>query len=191
MRRIITILVTALGLSTQAIAATPHLYEVQVLVFANHLHKLDGHEQWSQEKITPIAGFKRALAPSDSLPLGSQLAIAQSTLSRHPHYSIIGAYSWVQNAVSLRTTKAIRIESQTGGGKLKGVIRVFQWRLMHVALDLHYTPTAGVLGSDTPQVYQLRESRPIALRRTNYFDHPKFGVLVRIVPYTGPVGSQR
>jgi hypothetical protein len=27
----------------------------------------------------------------------------------------------------------------------------------------------------------------VALRATNYFDHPKFGVLVRVVPYTGPV----
>ena len=186
MRRIIPILVAALGLTTQAYAAPPHLYEIQVLVFANHLRKLDGQEQWGQEKISRITGFKKALSPNDSLPLGSQLAIAQSILARHTHYTILAAASWVQNLVSLRTTKPIRIENDTNG-KLKGVIRVFQWRLMHITLDLHYTPTASVLSTGPATTYQLIASRPMALRQTNYFDHPKLGVLVRIVPYTGPV----
>ena len=190
MRRIIPIFLAVLGLCAQALAAKPPLYEVQVLIFANHLRKLDGHEHWSQEKISPITGFQKALSPSRSLPPGSRLAVAQSILSHHPHYTILAARSWVQNMVPLRATKAIQIKSRADG-HLKGVIRVFRWHLIHVALDLHYTPSGdGLQGSDSSgSTYQLRQSRPVALRRTNYFDHPKFGVLVRVVPYTGPVGS--
>ncbi|AWP23948.1 hypothetical protein C4901_11935 [Acidiferrobacter sp. SPIII_3] len=186
MRRIVLIAAATLGLAAQAWAASPRLYEVDVLVFANHLRKLDGNEHWNQEKITPIAGFKKALSPSHGLPQGSQLAVAQSILARHPHYTILAARSWVQNVIALRKTKAVRITSRRDG-RLKGVIRVFQWRLMHVALDLHYTPDATTHSSRQATVYQMVESRPVALRATNYFDHPKFGVLVRVVPYTGPV----
>lgn len=191
MRRILPTFLAVLGLCTQALAAQTPLYEVQVLVFANHLRKLDGHEHWNEEKIAPITGFKKALSPSTSLPAGSQLAIAQSILSRHPHYTILAARSWVQNMVRLRATKAIRIESRRNG-HLKGVIRVFRWHLIHVALDLHYTPSGGLQSThSSDSTYQLRESRPVALRRTNYFDHPKFGVLVRIIPYTGPLGASQ
>lgn len=190
MRRILPLFLAVLGLCTQAIAAQTPLYEVQVLVFANHLKKLDGHEHWNEEKVTPLAGFKKALSPSTSLPAGSQLAIAQSILSGHPHYTILAARSWVQNMVSLRTTKAIRIESHTDG-RLKGLIRVFRWHLIHVALDLHYTPKGSShrTNSSGGTTYQLTEMRPVALRKTNYFDHPKFGVLVRVIPYTGPIGG--
>ncbi len=187
MRRIALIAAIALGLMAQAWAATaPRLYEVDVLVFANHLPKLDGNEHWNQEKITHIAGFANALAPSHGLPAGSQLAIARSILARHPHYTILAARSWIQNVIALHKTKPIRITSRQYG-RLKGVIRVFQWRLMHVALDLHYTPPGAASGSTPGTVYQLVESRPVALRDTNFFDHPKFGVLVRVVPYKGPV----
>ncbi len=189
MRRIIPIVLAVLGLCSQALATKAPLYEIQVLVFANHLRKLDGHEHWNQEKLSPIAGFKKALSPSSSLPPGSHLAIAQSILSHHRHYTILAARSWVQNMVPLRTTKAIQIKSRTDG-RLKGVIRVFRWHLIHVAVDLHYTPSDALKNTGSSDTtYQLRESRPVALRRTNYFDHPKFGVLVRVVPYVGPVGS--
>ncbi len=210
MRRIALIALSALGLAAQAWAApSSRLYEVDVLVFANHLHKLNGGEHWTQEKTTPIAGFKKALSPSHGLPANSQLALAQSLLANHPSYTILAARSWVQNAVTLSKTKPVRIMSHRDGGRLKGVIRVFQWRLMHVALDLHYTPSGGTSSSSTLSdatssslspsslssspaansvpTYQMIESRPVALRRTNYFDHPKFGVLVRVVPYKGPL----
>ena len=211
MRRTLVTFVASLAAANPAFASSAPLYEVQVLVFANHLHKIGGHEHWGQEMITPIKGYKKALTPSDTLPIGSQLGLAQSTLASHPHYTILATCSWVQNAVSLRQTKAVRIDNQgneQGQGKLKGVIRVFQWRLMHVALDLHYTPggswsnasdistnsgthDSSTSGSSTSgTTYQLLESRHIILRHTNYFDHPKFGVLVRIVPYHGPLQPQ-
>lgn len=186
MRRIALIVLTVLGIVTRAVAAPPRLYEVDVLVFANHFRQLDGGERWNQEKVMPIAGFKDALAPSRGLPNGSQLAVAESILARHPHYTLLAARSWVQDAVSLRKTKPVRIVSDRDG-RLKGVIRFFHWRLMHVALDLHYTPPGSALTQSPAPVYQLLEGRPIALRKTNYFDHPKFGVLVRVTPYTGPL----
>ncbi len=183
-----SILVASLALAPLALAAKQPLYEVQVLVFANHLRKLDGHEHWNQEKIQPVSGYRKALKPSTTLPAGSTLAHDERLLSGHPHYTILAAASWVQNAVPLRATKAIRIASHVDG-RLKGVVRVFQWRLLHVALDLHYTPPQGVLGGSAP-VFQLAESRPMALYRTNYFDHPKFGALVLITPYHGTVPAR-
>ncbi|MHB1565372.1 MAG: CsiV family protein [Acidiferrobacter sp.] len=185
MRRITLTLIMALIMPLQALAAPAPstLYEVQVLVFANHLRKLDGHEHWNEEQNPRIPGLHRALIPGNSLPPGSQLAIAAARLAGHPHYSILAARSWVQNALGLRATQPVRIRSRVDG-RLDGVIRVFRWHLLHVAVNLRYHHT-GILSGSTAPVYRLITTRPVAINRVNYFDHPKFGVLVLVTPYKG------
>lgn len=172
-----------LPLPVLAAPAPSALYEVQVLVFANHLRKLDGHEHWNEEKNPRIPGLHRALLPGNSLPPGSQLAVAAARLADHHHYTILAARSWVQKAVGLRATRPVRIRSRVDG-RLDGVIRVFRWHLLHVAVNLRYHHTGALRGGTTP-VYRLISARPIAMNRTNYFDHPKFGVLVFVTPYPG------
>lgn len=184
MRRIIWSAIVALipVLAHASPASTP-LYEIQVLVFANHMRSWDGHEHWQEEKNPPIKDLRAARTPSHHLPLGSQLAYAESILAQHPHYTILAARSWVQNTVSLQKTVPVRIKSERYG-HLNGVIRVFRWKLLHVALNLRYRSPDHLTTNPSAPVYRLITQRPMAVARTNYFDNPKFGVLVRIVPYS-------
>lgn len=185
MRRLIpTLIVALMPLQALAAPAPSTLYEVQVLVFANHLRKLDGHEHWNEERNPRIPGLRQALIPGNGLPPGSQLAIAAARLTGHAHYSILAARSWVQNALGLRATQPVRIRSRVDG-RLDGVIRVFRWHLLHVALNLRYHHHTGILSGSTTPVYRLITTRPIAINRVNYFDHPKFGVLVLVTLYKG------
>ncbi|MDA8360555.1 MAG: CsiV family protein [Gammaproteobacteria bacterium] len=184
MRRIFAFLIAILlPLPALAASGAPALYEVQVLVFANHIHHLDGGEQWEQDPNPVIRGLHHALDPSHGLPPGSPLLAAEERLTGHPRYTVLAARSWVQNAVTLRKTRAVRIKSRHNG-HLNGVVRVFQWRLLHVSLDLRYHHE-GLLGGTNAPVFRLIQNRPVALNRVNYFDNPKFGVLVLVTRYHG------
>ncbi|MDA8389537.1 MAG: CsiV family protein [Gammaproteobacteria bacterium] len=184
MRRIIAFLIaTLLPLPVWAASAASTLYEVQVLIFANHIRHLDGGEQWAQDPNPAIAGLHHALQPSHGLPPGSPLLTAEERLARHPRYTVLAARSWVQNAVALHKTRAVRIKSR-GNGHLNGVVRVFQWRLLHVSLNLRYHH-GSLLGDTSEPVYRLIQNRPVALNRINYFDNPKFGALVLVTRYKG------
>ncbi len=207
MRRIIAFVIAALmPLPACAAPKTSALYEVQVLVFANHLRRLDGGEHWHQDPNPRIRGLHHALQPSHELPPGSVLLAAENRLANHSRYTILAARSWIQDAVSRHKTRPVLIRS-LGHGRLDGVIRVFQWRLLHVSLDLRYhhggslggqgevsggsEPVPGESGSpfettpSSPPVFRLIENRPVALNSVNYFDNPKFGVLVLVTRYKG------
>ena len=83
----------------------------------------------------------------------------------------------------------------------RGTVRVHLTRYLHVTLDLTYqgsssTPPAqsSVDGLDelilAPQ-YRLATTRRVISTELHYFDHPAFGVLVRVTPVPTQDGSGR
>jgi hypothetical protein len=81
-----------------------------------------------------------------------------------------------------------------------GTVRVHLARFLHITLDLTYQangPAAAATGADgldeisvTPQ-YRLTATRSARSNELHYFDHPAFGVLVKITPVPAPDGSGR
>ncbi|HEY3518645.1 MAG TPA: CsiV family protein [Gammaproteobacteria bacterium] len=83
----------------------------------------------------------------------------------------------------------------------RGTVRVHLARFLHITLDLTYqgagsaAAAAGAVdGLDeivlAPQ-YRLTTTRSARSNELHYFDHPAFGVLVRITPVPTPDGSGR
>ena len=78
---------------------------------------------------------------------------------------------------------------------LNGVIGLAHSRYLHMDVDLVYqvnTPVdqsqqESIIGDTVmTQTYRLQQSRRIRSDKLFYFDHPRFGVLARITPFTPP-----
>lgn len=71
---------------------------------------------------------------------------------------------------------------------LDGTIRLRRARYLHVDADLvYYRPPAiaRVIGSEPePSLFRLTESRRMRSSELHFLDHPMFGVLVEVRPYT-------
>ena len=80
--------------------------------------------------------------------------------------------------------------------RLRGTVTLSLARYLHLDLALDLDPASVIptesrrgFGAAVP-VYRLRESRRMRSRELHFFDHPKFGVLVRIDPVeTRPSGA--
>lgn len=82
-----------------------------------------------------------------------------------------------------------------------GTVRVHLARFLHITLDLTYQASAG--GTATPTSadglseivvgpkYRLKATRNARSNELHYFDHPAFGVLVRVTPVPKPAESGR
>jgi hypothetical protein len=78
----------------------------------------------------------------------------------------------------------------------RGTVRVHLSRFLHVTLDLTYQGEAAVPEVGTPGEllgelaiaprYRLATTRSVRSGELHYFDHPAFGVLVRITPRAAP-----
>ena len=83
----------------------------------------------------------------------------------------------------------------------RGTVRVHLSRFLHIALDLTYQASSAVAPSGgandgldeialAPQ-YRLTATRSARSNELHYFDHPAFGVLVRVTPVPAPDGGAR
>jgi hypothetical protein len=107
---------------------------------------------------------------------------------------------WVQPG--LAEADAVPIDLGTlGVFNPRGTVRVHLSRFLHITLDLTYQGA----GSATPRVaagdgldeivlapqYRLKTTRSARSNELHYFDHPAFGVLVRVTPVPAPDGGRR
>ena len=83
----------------------------------------------------------------------------------------------------------------------RGTVRVHLARFLHITLDLTYqgtgSATAAAAAGDgldeialAPQ-YRLKTTRSARSTELHYFDHPAFGVLVRVTPVPTQDGGRR
>ncbi|MDA8362692.1 MAG: CsiV family protein [Gammaproteobacteria bacterium] len=196
MSRII-VLVLALFAIAPAQAATPdpsstqsNNYEVELLVFRNFLPGLVGNEQWNQDTVNPvIKGLKQAIDPVPAPPVDSVLSDAAIALSGNPHYQLLLHDSWIESGQTRFASQLMRITASEPGDpdELDGTVRFYINEYMHVVLHLLLKEPAPDTGSSlfdtapaSPILYRLDDERRIRLNEVNYFDHPMFGVLLRV-----------
>ncbi len=177
MRRPFLLLLSAVLLSQAAIAETEKPYQVEVLVF-EHQGVATPEEQWP----TGVpAAIKGAVAPNGNLPAGAKLAATLESLEKNRKYRVLAYAGWMQVPSAKNETKPVRISgSQARPGELDGAVTFYVSRFLHLDIDLRLRPADT--GDDNPVVYRIRESRRVKSQETQYFDHPRFGLLVRITP---------
>jgi hypothetical protein len=105
---------------------------------------------------------------------------------------------WVQPGLPEAAAKAFDLET-LGVVNPSGTVRLHLSRFLHVTLDLTYWRSTGaapvradglneiVLG----EKYRLTATRSVRSNELHYFDHPVFGVLVRVTQVPSPGGSGR
>lgn len=111
--------------------------------------------------------------PAHELRLAALLEARAAAL---PDQRPIGALGWQLGARALRAGRTVRLDGEFPG--LLGFVRLRLSTRLVVELDLRWAPASRSEGE--PLVFRLSERRAIRLNEVHYFDHPAFGVLLRI-----------
>ncbi|MHB8621913.1 MAG: CsiV family protein [Sulfuricaulis sp.] len=166
--------------------STANVYNIEVVVFENHLPDLEGGELWRNEPYKSTNTDIDEAVKVDSAPTpDSSLTPAVTALEKSGQHHVLAYLSWQQSAEAKSVSKPVQITS--ADGRLNGALRFYLSRYLMVDLNLTLRDlTNGAVSSGTgvesPPVYRLDEYRRVKLLETNYFDQPKFGVLVRVSP---------
>lgn len=152
-------------------------YDIEILVIENTLPELEGAETLA---VPTPASLATELANADVGTNAAEqggLADAIKRINRDDRFRVLTHKRWVQTADAKSATKPVRISDATQ--RLDGIFRFYLSRFLHVDLELVLRNAAGGESSEE-LVYHLSEHRRVKTQETHYFDHPKFGVLLRI-----------
>lgn len=174
-------------------------YEVEVLVFRNNMPELEGKEIWSPERVdTTLPEIDSATRAADTNSEKTDLGKAAAAMSEKPGYQILAHKRWNQSAEARSTSPLMRISTEAGD--LDGTVVFYLSRFLHLDVKLllkdmnsedripgaeEHNAVANADKTATQNMlmaYRIDESRRIRSNEINYFDHPKFGVLVQITP---------
>lgn len=179
-------------------------YRIEAIVFAQPDSGADEGERWPTAAALPPA--LETLTPTTDLPADSKLQPALQALKAP--YRVLAQASWTQPATDKAATKPVALHS--ADGTLDGTVLFYVSRFLHSEINLRMRAEAAVetpaplanAGASPPAdpsasapadaqapaatpatpVYRLSERRRIKTAETHYFDHPKFGVLLRVTP---------
>jgi hypothetical protein len=137
----------------------------------------------------------RPLRPEE-LKLGQEYRKLRAISAYEPLVHV----GWVQPG--LAEADAVPIDLGTLGVlNPRGTVRVHLSRFLHITLDLTYQSAGLAAPSSTAADgldeivlaphYRLRTTRSARSNELHYFDHPAFGVLVRVTPVPAPDASGR
>lgn len=174
-----------------AAPATANTYEVEVMVFENRLPDLEGDEQWVGGR-GKTAGEVVDGITLGSPPSGSDLMAAAAALQNDARYRLLVHRRWLQAANNKPDSSPVLLRTDTRD--IDGYVRFYMSRFLHVEVNLAFQPQVAALGGidAVPSAYRLTEQRRVKSQELHYFDHPKFGVLVRVLPATAAaLGSER
>ena len=144
----------------------------------------------------PESGF-RVLGPDEL-----QLQTEYQKIQRVPAYEPLAHVGWVQPGLPEELAQPVDM-SLLGISNPMGTIRLHLSRFLHLNLDLRYQDVSGAprVAADTdgglgefalaPR-YDLITERQTRSGGLQYFDHPAFGVLVKItaLPAAAPPGGR-
>jgi hypothetical protein len=194
-------------LHSQAAATTPANYAVELVVFRNLMPDLEGKEIWSPDRVNlNIPGLDQARNAADSNDDTTDIGKAVALLDTDDKYQVLTHKRWIQTADARSSSPVMRITDPAGD--LDGTVVFYMSRFLHVDVDLLLKDESGQNADTTPVLsttdntqpmtvsasgtdnsinnqelaYRIDESRRIRSNQMNYFDHPKFGVLLIITP---------
>jgi hypothetical protein len=156
-------------------------YDIEVLVFENRLPELQGDELLARDPATVRRQALDVAVPPETLTTQpTLLPVITDLLEKDGHYRILASSHWRQTleANPKPAVKPTRIAS-AAAGELEGAVRFSLSRYLHLDVNMLFRDISTNLPQ--PVLYQIREQRRIKSQETNYFDHPRFGVLVRVM----------
>lgn len=180
------LLIIAPVTALHAAPAATNLYEIEVVVFENRLSDLEGGELWARDLENPAsAGKDEPVSAGEKPPADSLLSAATLALEKSGRHRVLAHLRWQQSAEAKSVSKPVKIGNTAGG--LDGSLRFYLSRflILELNLALREMQSGGMFSGASEKdatVYRLNEPRRIKVSETHYFDHPKFGALVRVSP---------
>lgn len=181
--------------------AESYWYSVEYILFEHQASTVQDQEPWSGTPsqipenavgLIPViespedwTSYRRMR--SDELSLSG----AQRVLGRSVSYNIIDHSGWVQRIDEDLLSTPIRIQIDAPSRQVLGTLAFRRARFLHLDIDLtlNESPvTYAYSDSDMvqPTSYRLHQTRRIKTEELHYFDHPRFGVLIKVIPLTPP-----
>ncbi len=149
-------------------------YQIEMLVFSQGLSTTEAFNQTESKIRWPSALTElSAYEQTDNKALKGGIA----ELLNAGEYRLIANLAWVQSTGPGGVILPVHIQSTDGN--LDGFIHIRNTQQIELIVDLEQKSNqTNSLGK--PYLFRLNEKRPVKLYETQYFDHPKIGVLVRI-----------
>jgi hypothetical protein len=172
---LLALLVFAAGLPRVAAGETPAQYDVEIIVFRNLAGQTDG-EQWPEADAPMPDAYRhpaRDAAAADLTTSPRRLQRIADALDRSGADRVLEHRAWRQTAHD--RSRAVPLPVNAAGGQLDGTVTLVRERFLHLDVDL-------VLQS----IYTLDETRRVRSGERHYFDHPMFGVIAEVTPYSAP-----
>ena len=172
--------------SLQAAPATTSKYEIEVVVFENRQADLEGDERWTRTRQESVAAKNDETLVVGEIPLpDSPLLEATAALERSGRHRVLVQMRWQQSAEAKSVSKPVKVASVSG--ELDGSLRFYlsRYLIVEMNLKLRGSPSGGFFGGgqgNEETTYRLSEPRRIKVSEIHYFDHPKYGALVRVSP---------
>ena len=169
-------------------------YDVEIIIFS-HNNRTDHGEAWPfadeadgpTQKSYPGSSFTKLSADS------YRLKPVRYTLQRAGEYSVLYHRAWRQLAYSPSRAVSYPIQTTTDSGyRLEGALQLKRGRHLHLDVDLQLldtglqSPGQFLPGQELPRAYRLTERRRLRGDKLQYFDHPRFGLLVLVTPVSTP-----
>lgn len=170
------------GVAPAAPTDKDNLYEVEVVVFENK-HAQSGDEFGPGGKnSTPIPGLDNAIVPTAPTTGSHKLAGSTAQLKKYGQYRVLSHQRWIQPMDAKGGVKARRIGA---GGELDGLVKVYMSRYLHADVHLVFKDEqwgGGLFGGERggARYYRIDEQRRVKSQEVHYYDHPRFGVLLRV-----------
>jgi len=172
---LLALLVFVAALPPVAAGETQAQYDVEIIVFRNLAGQADG-EQWPAADATMPDAYRppaRDAAVTDLAAAPRRLQRIADALNRSGAYRVLEHRAWRQTAHD--RSRAVPLPVNAAGGQLDGTVTLVRERFLHLDVDL-------VLQS----MYALDETRRMRSGERHYFDHPMFGVIAEVTPYSAP-----
>lgn len=156
-------------------------YEIEMVVLENRLNDLIGDELLVRDTDARIRKLESAITPEAAVSAPYLHPAITRLLEQDGSYRVLAHQHWQQTIDAKTVAKPVRVVA-ANPAELEGMVRFYMSRHLHLDVNLLFRQTAA--GSDTGEslVFHLSEQRKLKSQETHYFDHPKFGVLVRVMP---------
>jgi len=174
-------------------------YSVEYIVFENKPLGNQHLEPWSKAPFT-LPNSARVLNEDVSAQEFSLLKVGQqqlhgvlSRLKSLSSYQPLAHGGWIQPLAKNSKLQPIAMSVVTANQQLEGSINFHRGKYLHLDFDLQLSEMPALPTYDntdislTPHLYRLTESRRVKTGESNYFDHPRFGVIAIVEEIDSPL----
>jgi len=156
-------------------------YEIEVVVFENRLPDLIGDELLVRDADSRIQKLESAVTPAAAVSKPYLHPAITRLLEQDGSYRVLAHQHWQQTIDPKTIAMPVRVTA-TNPAELDGTIRFYMSRHLHLDVNLLFRETSVGADPSGTVVYRLSEQRKLKSQETHYFDHPRLGVLVRVMP---------